>query len=288
MALESATIELEHLPVVAKLTKDVKITSIRMTPREVRTIVDSFYQQQENRKRYANQKRACDSLGESSEAVKWLTKQGMATERAMFIMLKQYAGSHYMGRWAQQYWGIGPIIAAGLMAHIDIEKTPTVGHIWNFAGLNPTARWEKGQPRPWNARLKVLAYHIGQCIKRIPESKGSYYGRVYRERKALEVARNEAGELAGQAAEKLERFDIGKTTDAYAAYSTGKLPPAHLDMRAARWTTKLFLSHWHGAAFERRYGIKPPEPYAIAHLGHAHLLTAPPPEKAWDLEEVND
>ena len=37
--------------------------------------------------------------------------------------------------------GIGPVIAAGLLANIDIKQAPTVGHIWRFAGLDPTNKW---------------------------------------------------------------------------------------------------------------------------------------------------
>jgi hypothetical protein len=37
--------------------------------------------------------------------------------------------------------GIGPVIAAGLLANIDITKAPTAGHIWRFAGLDPSSKW---------------------------------------------------------------------------------------------------------------------------------------------------
>jgi hypothetical protein len=43
-----------------------------------------------------------------------------------------------------------------LLARIDIVKAPTAGHIWRYAGLDPTVRWNKGEKRPWNAGLKVL------------------------------------------------------------------------------------------------------------------------------------
>ena len=47
----------------------------------------------------------------------------------------------------------------------------------------------------------------------------SLYGRMYVQRKAIEVVQNELGTYAGQARAKLERFKIDKTTEAYAWYS---------------------------------------------------------------------
>lgn len=55
--------------------------------------------------------------------------------------------------------GIGPVISAGLLAHIDIHRAVTVGHIWRFAGLDPSVKWLKKTKRPWNAGLKVLCCH---------------------------------------------------------------------------------------------------------------------------------
>jgi DNA modification methylase len=78
-----------------------------------------------------------------------------------------------------------------------------------------------------------------------------------------------------QAATKLEKFKIGKTTDAYKAYSIGKLPPAHIHARAKRYAVKLFLSHLHETMHEIEHGTTPPLPYALAHLGHAHKIEVP-------------
>ena len=62
---------------------------------------------------------------------------------------------------------------------------------------------------------------------------------------------------------------IGKDTDAYAAYSQGRLPPAHIHARAKRYAIKLFLAHLHHKMYMEHYGKEPPLPYAIAHLDHA-------------------
>ena len=100
-------------------------------------------------------------------------------------------------------------------------------------------------------------------------------GHVYAERKELEIQRNELGLFADQAKAKLERFKIGKDTDAYKAYSTGKLPPAHIHSRAKRYAVKLFLAHYHHVAYEVEYETPPPKPYGIQHLKHAHYISPP-------------
>ena len=69
--------------------------------------------------------------------------------------------------------------------------------------------------------------------------------------------------------------NIGKTTDAYKAYIQGKLPPAHIQQRAERYAVKIFLSHLHEFWYEQHYGEKPPKPFAIEILGHAHQIPRP-------------
>jgi hypothetical protein len=103
----------------------------------------------------------------------------------------------------------------------------------------------------------------------------AYYGKVYAQRKLYETEKNEAGEYAEQARQKLEDFNIGKDTEAYKWYSEGKLPPAHIHSRAKRYAVKLFLAHLHEVMYRDKFGKAPPNPYPIEHLGHAHYLEPP-------------
>jgi hypothetical protein len=171
--------------------------------------------------------------------------------------------------------GIGPVISAGLAAHIDVTRSNTVGHIWRFAGLDPTVEWKKGEKRPWNASLKCLCWTIGESFVKVSGRPDDFYGQLYLQRKQIEQQRNEAGGLADQAARKLERFKIGKDTDAYKAYAAGKLPPAHIHARAKRWAVKLFLAHYHHVAWTMATGTPPPKPYVISILGHADMIMPP-------------
>jgi hypothetical protein len=203
-----------------------------------------------------------------------LLAQRMAeTERMIAAGLKRYADAHVPGVWAQSICGIGPVLSAGLLAHIDIEKAPTVGHIWRFAGLDPTVRWEKGEKRPWNARLKVLCWKIGDSFVKQSGRDRDIYGKVYRARKALETERNESGLFADQAAATLAAKQFRDETRK--RYESGRLPDGRIDLRARRYAVKLFLSHYHHVAYECRYGEPPPKPYVLEHGGHAHFLRPP-------------
>ena len=61
--------------------------------------------------------------------------------------------------------GIGPVITAGFLAHIDIAKAPTVGHVpGGSADLDPTVKWDKGTKRPWNVVMKRLCWIVEESL----------------------------------------------------------------------------------------------------------------------------
>lgn len=295
-----------------------------ITTTEARYLVDTYYRLQDQRIRANNQLKALDRdaakgerHAEPHEALSWTLDQFGTLEQQLVKILAIYVQSHRMHWFFAQTIGIGPILAAGLLAHIDISRAVTAGHIYRYAGLDPTQKWEKGCKRPWNASLKKLCWKIGDSFVKTSGHPNGYYGRVYRERKAFEWHRNLAGEMVDQAADYLTRMKLGKDTDAFAWYSghcdpakaraalaSGKapsaatctvaspeqgqpmLPPGQIDMRARRWAVKLFLSHLQHRWYELENGIAPPAPYAIAILGHAHYLAPPqlpPVDQAADL-----
>lgn len=104
---------------------------------------------------------------------------------------------------------------------------PVGGHIWNFAGLNPQKKWGRGEKRPWNTQLKTICWKAGDSFVKFSCAPECYYGMVYRERKAWEIARNDAGGNAQAAREALDAKDYSRATGAREAYLSGKLPPAH-------------------------------------------------------------
>ena len=291
-----------------KLTKDLKDAATKLTRREARFIVDAYYQMQHSRIQAGNQVGATERAAEPHAVLDWLQNNNRMLERQMALALDKYSASDPVGSWSRTVKGIGPVLAAALLAHIDIEKAPTVGHIWSFGGLNPTCKWEKNQKRPWNAQLKVVFFKIGESFVKLSNHEDSVYSKFFVERKKLEVANNDKGLFSQQA--MLEVDKLGKTTDAYlwkagcfpAGFTavfqacppekrpalleasklppgTGQpmLPPGQIHARARRYAVKLFLAAWHEVAFCHRYGTPPPKPYPIAHLGHVHKIEVPRP-----------
>lgn len=264
-----------ELDPIHRLTKDLKDAARTLSPEEARYLVDYYYQMQHDRIRAANQVRAQSESGEPHAVLHWLGDNTARMESNIKRALQSFADANPVGRWSLSIVGIGPVIASGLLAHIDIEKAPTVGHIWRFAGLDPTVSWGKGEKRPWNARLKVVCFHIGESFVKVKSNKNDFYGKFYDRRYIYETERNDAGGNAEAAAKVLATKRIGKDTDAYKAYAEGRLPKAQIHARAKRWAVKLFLAHWHHVAYRERFGEDPPKPFVISHMGHADLILPP-------------
>ena len=128
---------------------------------------------------------------------------------------------------------------------------------------------------PYNASLKTLCWKIGASFQWQCNNEKSLYGKLYSARKALETERSERGEYAEQAARILANKKFDKNTEAYKAYSAGKLPKAHIIARAMRWTEKVFIVH----LFECMYRVEhkndpngniPPRYYTLVNLGDQH------------------
>lgn len=255
-----------------------------MTTSEARYLVDLYYTMQGSRIVVNNQvlalERDAKKTGTPPEphlALSWVLNASETLETQIKKILSWYVVDHPMYWFFDNTLGIGPVLAAGLLAHIDITKSPTVGHIWSFAGLNPLAEWKKGERRPWNAALKVLCWKIGDSFVKNSSREDAYYGQLYRKRKELEIARNEAGAFADQAKKILATKTFRRDTKAKEFYEKGLLPPGHIDMRARRYAVKMFLSHLHECWYSQEVG-PPPAPFSIAIQGHAHYL--PPPQPA--------
>lgn len=265
----------ESLTPVEKLRRDLVKGGTTLSLDEARFLVEAYYTMQENRIRADAQVRALVKAEERHEILEWFARQSETLEKEVAKVLDKFSGAHPTGQWARSIVGIGPIITAGLLAHIDMEEAPTAGHIWRFAGQDPTDKWEKGEKRPWNAGLKTLCWKIGESFVKVKGNENDVYGKLYDQRKAQEIPKNEAGLFAEQAKAALVRKRIGKDTEAFKWYSQGKLPPGHIHARAKRYAVKLFLAHYHEVAYQNHFGKPAPAPYPIAILGHAHKIEPP-------------
>lgn len=372
-----------------KLMREVKAAAGQIGRSEARSLVDTYYRFQQHRIDLNAQVRALDGADRPSLVVSHFARQMEAMERQMTSVLDTFSMSTEVGRWSRSITGVGPVIAAGLMAYIDIERAKTAGAIWRYAGLDPTLKWhgrvagrelvdaafeventdaaamywlaratnrrvtglwqaleveiptpqqacgvvalvagvsyslaeslmaerpihidnaighacqelnidprsvyeglyaDAGKvdqqavrsllaKRPWNGNLKVLCWKLGDSFVKQSSRPNAFYGRLYRERKAQEVERNEAGEFKDQAAETLATKRIqDKLTRAI--YEAGMLPPGRLDLRARRWAVKIFIAHWHDVAYREHYRKDPPKPWVFAWGGgdHAHMIDVP-------------
>jgi hypothetical protein len=161
-----------------RLSRDLRKAATTLSADEARFLVDAYYQMQDNRIRSAAQVRQLTESGEPHDVLRWLEGNAETLENSIKSALDKYSASHTVGAWARSVVGVGPVICAGLLAHIDITKAPTAGHIWNYAGLNPSISWEKGQKRPWNSALKTLCWKLGESFVKVSGNETPFMGRL--------------------------------------------------------------------------------------------------------------
>lgn len=320
----------EHRAFLRRLRADLKTSIETLEPGEARYLVDLYYQLQENRITAKNQVRSGEDE-EPNYLLAWVGEEFAALENQIKSAMNIYTDRFPVTRWMKSITGVGPVIAAGIFAQIDITKAPTAGSIWRYAGLDPTISWMSaanatkavneylnkrkltedlareiaisrgknadtvltfamskgdGSPRkltkktlasalarrPHNARLKTLLWKFATCQVKCKGHENSFYGPHFDTYKAGLVVKNERGDFATAAAEVLE----AKPNHAQKKiYKEGKLPPGHLNARALRWLSKLFISHLHTIYYQDHYGEPAPKPYVIAHLGHVHMIEPP-------------
>jgi hypothetical protein len=299
---------------IAKLSRDLRDASKLLGRKEARYLVDLYYAVQDFRIQAAGQVRA--SLAQEPEdqepnrVVGWVFESMRMLEENIKKALGTFAAEYTVGQWLQGLTGIGPVISAGFLAHLNVRGCKTAGHFWRFAGLDPTVTWEKKQKRPWNAKLKVLCYKVGESFVKVQNLDSDVYGKLFAERKRRELQANREGKFAEQATAILQGKKFRQDTDAFAWYSgslpaavlddweqldqtrrtarmkqmmgepgSGQpmLPPAHTHARARRYTVKLFLSHLHHVMHSDYFGIDPPMPYAFEKCpgDHRHYIAPP-------------
>jgi hypothetical protein len=262
------------------LSSEKILEAVNLPAAELRLLVANYYQAQQMRKamdmglrRHHGDRLAVIPDESSIKDILKFTPQAFADIEEQIAKSFDKILTSPAALWLKAQRGIGPVIAAGLLAHIDITKAPTVGHIWKFAGLDPTMKWEKGEKRPYNAELKQLTWHAGQCFMKQSNDPDCFYGHLYRERKRFEIERNENGNNAERA--KTFKVSPGATKAVKDKLKEGKLPDFNIDARARRYAVKIFLSHLHAVMYWNHYGKAPPKPFAISILGHAHEIRIP-------------
>lgn len=256
------------------LRRDVRDMTVQMDRRSARELVNLYYDLQRSRLGYNNQVRDLVKANSPHELLDYYANTFKLLESSLTYPLDRFGDQYTVGRWAKSQYGIGPIIAAGLISYIDITKAPTAGHIWSYAGLNPNQVWEKGQKRPWNAELKVLCWKAGQSFMKFHNRQDCFYGHLYKKDKNRRTEKNDNGDYA-EFAESILTSKNWSDCPTREYLESGKLPPAQIDAQARRYAVKIFLSHYHAVAYQDYHGVPAPRPYVIEHGGHVHQIAIP-------------
>ena len=258
---------------------DKIIKTYELNAKDIADVVELYYDAQELRIKHANRERA-EGPG---ELVSWIAYWLELGEKVVTSKLKNWIESTQSpaeAKWAYDQIGIGPIIAAGLSAHIDVAKADSISAVWKFAGQAPGFdRRTKGMKLPYNSRLKVLCWKMGESFVKVSGKENATYGQLYSQFKTEEIRRNEAGLYTPAAAHELTSKKF-KAEDSITKKRllAGMLSDAHLHARAKRRVCKIFLAHFWTIGREAR-GLSIREPYAIAILGHDGKIQAIASEK---------
>jgi hypothetical protein len=165
---------LEGLDPLAKLDMDLKDASRMLCQREVRYLVSLYYKCQEYRIATSNQNRALTKLQEPNQLILWALGNFKTLEKNIAMVMDKYTMTTLAGRWQRSITGIGPVIAAGLIGYLEIEKAPTAGQFWRYAGLDPSVEWI-GKERAaklvtevvGSGRVKITPEHVAKCALRV-------------------------------------------------------------------------------------------------------------------------
>lgn len=258
---------------ITRLSADLILAARTMPVRVASDLVRIYYTTQDQRLAIDNQIRAARADGYDPAAAEHVRVSIAAAEARAQKLLDHWTRRDPLAIWARQVCGIGPVLAAGLRAEIDVTRAAHVSSVWRFAGQDPTATWGKGEKRPHNAHLKVICWRIGDSFVKQSGRPQSLYGRIYRDEKTRLVEANDNGAFADTAAARIESGVRvpGKGTEARKALDAGMLPAGQLDLRARRKAVKVFLAHYWTAG-RILAELPTTAPYAIDKLGHTHLI----------------
>lgn len=270
---------------IIQLNLDANIASMKLSKRVfrgaewdldetgfIRDLVNSYYTIQGNRIKVSNQKSALDRVSKSNAIMDYFTNQLKASEENIQTFLDAWTDAHPIGVWLKAQYGIGPVIAAGIIAYFDVTKTKTAGGFWKYVGWDGESKpRKKGEKLSYNPKARVLVWKAGHSFRMGYKKESCFYGQLYAAKKAEYIERNESGGFAENAKTALASKKFDSSGPAFKTYSEGKLTDAHIDAMALRFASKMFMSHVFDVMYMYEYGELPPVPYVKQHLGHVHI-----------------
>ena len=212
----------EEQDLLVKLTRDMKNAASTLKKPEVRFLVEAYYRMQEQRNQVRTSDAYHERFGEPNTLLDWMYKQAQTLEKQVAGALDAYSMSNSVGEWLRSIPGVGPVITAGLMAHLDIApwrcnnvalkgkknllycgkgrlhrhvraRTDSIRRTMaHLRGSNPRIVWEKKTRRPWNLP-QTLCFKLGESFVELQNHKDDFYGTVFVERKDEEWKNNYEG-----------------------------------------------------------------------------------------------
>ena len=275
------------------LMRDLRKQMSEVSSETAAFLVNVYYQSQHARIQNNNREAALVKDGHTHlEHVRLLSAINGNLEDEVKLWLDTYSLSTGPGRWLRSQIGIGPVIAAGLLAYLDITKAQYVSSFWQFAGLAPGQRKKAGVKINYNPQLKTLCFKLGESFIKVSNNPNSIYGAIYQQRKNYEWGKNLRGEYASTIGTLGYAFD--KETESY-KWTTGKfkgyretslglagvpaegesegvkmLPPMSITKRAARYAVKRLLSDLWVVMYKDHYKTDtvPSLPWVNTHTEH--------------------
>jgi len=262
----------------------------------LRNLVDIYYDFQGQR--IQTQLRIGSSERENSLTAEDLSVYGITTifenaqnfekdiEKLIVRQLKNHA---LYNQYLQKIQGIGPLLAAGLIAYIDdIEKFDHVSSLWQYSGYGMNRYCDECK-KPTSVDVK---YDTGKVAKKLhphetcPICKGKTRTILQKRMSGYQSNWNDRLKvLAWKAANSFVKQSAAKSKyrklyDKIKAEEHRKHPTkktekgktyfndGHLHNRAMRKVSKIFLAHvWQ--TWRRQQGLETTEPYAKQLLGHS-------------------
>lgn len=249
------------------LRRDAKIAAEKMSGREVAYITSLYLMFLKNR--VAAQGRIRTLPHDPNFALSYIMNIFEQNEEESRQILTAYTDAHPIAKEMKKIKGIGSIISAGYVSHVNMDRVVYFGQVLSYGGYCPNKVWKKGEKRPYNMDFRSVLIHAGRSFLFSSGYPDSYFGAHYRINRQVITDRNETGYYKPMAKAKLEKFNYRKETAAYKAYTEGKLPPAHIVALARFKCVSLFVGIVHDY-WSRQLG-RSVIPYPFAYLGHEIL-----------------
>lgn len=209
----------------------------KLKNRELRILVESFYDMQKLRIAMGNRIHAYGKAGllEYIDPEPALGKLKEA-EKELEQEITEVVTKHPLwDAWFKGVKGIGPIMAAGIIAwRDDINKADTISAFWKYHGLAPGQGRKKGEKVDYNPKAKTHAYKVGMQLLK---AKG-HYAEIYYLARAKYEEREDIKAMHENAID--EETKNGKKVKKYEARGGPKSYKLHIHYMALRKMIKRF------------------------------------------------